>query len=255
MKKENVTLKVEGFEIRGEVYSPPSVETPNPALCICHGIPAQVPDPADRGYPLLAERFCAEGFVTMIFNFRGAGASQGNFDILGWTRDLEAAIDYVSCYKRVDASHISVLGFSGGAAVAIYVASQNNKITSLVACACPANFAMLAKPEEAEAFIERARGIGIIRDKNFPPSLEEWIQGFRQVKPIDWIDKFSPCPILLIHGDADETVPVSHAHKLYRRASAPKDIFILQKGKHRLRLDQRAMDVALAWLKKANKLE
>jgi alpha/beta superfamily hydrolase len=71
------------LRICGEVYIPPGGSRPFPALVICHGIPARVKGPDDRGYPLLAERFCQEGFFVLIFNFRGAGLSEGNFDLLG----------------------------------------------------------------------------------------------------------------------------------------------------------------------------
>ncbi len=49
----------------------------------------------------------------LIFNFRGTGASGGNLDILGWARDLIAAIDYLWSLSEVDKSHLSLLGFSG----------------------------------------------------------------------------------------------------------------------------------------------
>ena len=121
MIKKTVTLDVEGITISGRIYLP-AEEGRYPAVCICHGIPASLPEPDNNGYPLLAERICREGFAVLIFNFRGTGASGGNFDIQGWTRDLKAAIDYLCALSQVDESHLSLLGFSGGAAVAIYMA-------------------------------------------------------------------------------------------------------------------------------------
>jgi putative redox protein len=81
MYVEEIHLKADGLELRGELRVP-SRDRPQPAMCICHGIPATPPDPADKGYALLAEQFCRAGFVTLIFNFRGTGRSQGNLDIL-----------------------------------------------------------------------------------------------------------------------------------------------------------------------------
>ena len=141
MNKEGISLKVDDIELTGQLYLPmPKGRKNHPALCLCHGIPAGPPDPSDRGYPLLAERFCSQGFLVLIFNFRGCGESEGNFDILGWCRDLEAAIDYVHQLEGMDKSHLSLMGFSGGAAVAVYVAAEDKRVSSVVACACPAEF-------------------------------------------------------------------------------------------------------------------
>jgi predicted acyl esterase len=83
MSMEKISWKSDGLTIIGELYLPAGRRGTFPALVICHGIPAKVKGPDDRGYPLLAERFCQEGFEVLIFNFRGAGLSEGDFDILG----------------------------------------------------------------------------------------------------------------------------------------------------------------------------
>ncbi|NWF77968.1 MAG: hypothetical protein HXY36_05190, partial [Chloroflexi bacterium] len=70
MEVREIRLQADGLELAGEVHVPPRGEV-HPGLCICHGIPATPPDPADKGYTLLAQRFCHGGFVTLIFNFRG----------------------------------------------------------------------------------------------------------------------------------------------------------------------------------------
>ena len=81
-----IALEVESIKIAGQLYLPgEGDQTSYPTVCACHGIPAHIPDPSDRGYALLAERICQEGFAVLIFNFRGTGASGGNFDILRQT--------------------------------------------------------------------------------------------------------------------------------------------------------------------------
>lgn len=254
MLSRRFNLKVDGFKLAAEVYMPAG-KGPHPALCICHGVPAKrVPDPTDRGYPLLAERFCGEGFVSLIFNFRGTGNSEGNFDMLGWTRDLKAAIDYLYKLHEVDKSRLSVMGFSGGAMASVYVAANDKRITSLVACACPARFFDISEFSKLEEFLQHCRQVGIIRDSSFPSSLEEWAKGFEKVKPINWIHKIAPRPLLILHGENDQTVPRSHAVELYNKAKEPKEILIIKGAEHKLRLSEPAMSAALAWLKKVNGL-
>lgn len=256
MDKQRISLHANGLELVGEVYIPRHLgEERYPGLCICHGIPGPVRRPDDRGYPRLAERFCSEGFVVLIFNFRGTGESQGNFDILGWARDLTAAIDYLALRNEVDRNRISVVGFSGGAAVAVYVTAHDPRISAIVTCACLAEFSAGLDPARIRAFIDQARYTGIIRDPGFPPSPEDWGQGFREISPIRWIDQIAGRPILIIHGDKDQVVAVDDAQALYQKAKKPKDILIIKGGEHRLRTNERAMNAAANWLKKVNGLD
>jgi fermentation-respiration switch protein FrsA (DUF1100 family) len=253
--KRNFTLKVDNLNLPGEVYFPVTTKRPCPALCLCHGIPSGQPSSSDdTGYPGLAEKFCAAGFIALIFNFRGAGEAQGNLDMLGWTRDLKAAIDYLSSMDEVDKSRLCLLGSSAGAAVSVYVAANDPRVSSLVTLACPAEFGFLADKQRAEATIDHFRSIGVIRYADFPPSSDDWLAGFGMVSPLKWIDKISPCPLLLIHGDKDDLVPVEHARKLFEKAGEPKELIIIPGAGHRLRLEHEAVNTALDWLTAKAKL-
>jgi dipeptidyl aminopeptidase/acylaminoacyl peptidase len=248
MEVREIQLNADGLELVGELYVP-SGDKIHPALCICHGIPAAPPDPTDKGYALLAQRFYHAGFTTLIFNFRGAGRSEGNLDILGWTRDLQAALDFLYNLEEVDRTRFCLLGFSGGAAVSVYTAAHDTRVSSVVICACPAEFRSLSQREAPLDTIQRFREIGSIRDKDFPPSIEEWQRGFETITPINWIDKISPRPLLLVHGDADELIPLEHAHRLYQKAEEPKELKVIPGAMHKLRLEPAAMDYIMDWLK------
>jgi len=248
MDVEEIRLKADGLELRGELHIPSRGKV-HPALCICHGIPAAPPDPTDRGYALLAERFCHAGFATLIFNFRGTGKSEGNLDVLAWTRDLQAALGFLYSLKEVDRKHFCLLGFSGGAAVSVYTAAHDPRVSLVATCACPADFHSLHQTETPVEAIQRFRQIGAIREKDFPPSVEEWRKGFETITPIDWVDRISPRPLLLVHGDADELIPLEHARRLYQKAKEPKELKIIPGAMHRMRLDEAAMDFVLDWLK------
>ena len=245
MLTRDFSLKVDGIDILGQIYLP-SGKKLYPTVCLCHGIPSGIPSPGDGGYPALAEQICQRGFAVLIFNFRGAGASGGNLDMLGWSRDLEAVIDYLCALPEVDGSSLCLLGFSGGAAISIYLASSDKRVSSVAACACPAEFTKLG---EAQSLIERFRSIGAIREAKFPPSAQEWLDGFKQVKPIDYVAGISPRPLLLVHGSQDELVDVSEAYRLYAKAGEPKRLVIVEGAGHRLRRNDEAMAKVLGWLK------
>ncbi len=248
MIKKNIVLEVEGITISGQLCQPAG-KAPYPTVCVCHGIPAHKPTSDKNGYPLLAERICREGFAVLIFNFRGTGTSGGNLDILGWTRDLKAAIDYLCALSEVDGSHLSLLGFSGGAAVSIYVAAKDNRISGVAVCACPAEFTFVFSSDDPQSIVDHFRSIGAIRDENFPQSAEEWLNGFELVRPVEYVAEIAPRPLLLVHGSQDETVDISHAHKLYDRAGEPKRMVIVDGAEHRLRQDDRAITIVIDWLK------
>jgi dipeptidyl aminopeptidase/acylaminoacyl peptidase len=247
--KRNFTLTIDNLRLPGEVYIPETTKGPHPALCLCHGIPSGQPGSSDdRGYPGLAERFCAASFVTLIFNFRGAGPSQGNLDMMGWTRDLKAAIDYLASMNEVDKSRLCLLGSSAGAAISVYVAANDPRVFSVVTLACPAEFGFMTDKQRARATIDHFRSIGVIRDKDFPTSIDEWLEGFNTVSPLNYIGRISPRPLLLIHGDKDDLVPVEHAHRLYEKAGEPKELAIIPGAGHRLRLDEKAITTTIDWL-------
>jgi dipeptidyl aminopeptidase/acylaminoacyl peptidase len=248
VKIEPVSLKVEGITIAGQLYLPEG-KAPYPAVCACHGIPAGIPDPNDRGYALLAEQIVPHGLAVFIFNFRGAGASGGNLDMAGWTRDLKAVVDYLYSLPQLDSSYLALLGFSAGAAVSVCMAAEDRRISAVAACACPAEFDLFSKNDDPCSLIDHYREIGAIRDDDFPPSPQEWLGGFGIVKPIDYIAHIAPRPLLLVHGSQDEVVDVSHARRLYAKAGKPKQLIVIDGAGHRLRHSEQAMAVVIDWLK------
>jgi dipeptidyl aminopeptidase/acylaminoacyl peptidase len=251
MRNASVVLCSDEFMLAGEVYMPDGPGASYPAVCLCHGIPAVKYNPDEKGgYPELAARFCQAGFIALVFNFRGAGPSQGNIDMLGWTEDLSAAIDFLFMIPEVNKQKVCLLGSSGGAATCVYVAAQDKRVSAVATFACPAEFDFMATGHTVNSLIGSFREIGIIKDPDFPKSREKWLDGFNSVKPLDYIDKISPRPLLLMHGDQDEVVPVQHARLLFEKAGDPKELLIFPGGGHRLRHDERAVDAAMQWLKK-----
>ncbi|MDP6043696.1 MAG: hypothetical protein QGI57_04575 [Dehalococcoidales bacterium] len=116
-----VELIVDGINISGQLHLPEG-RAPYPTVGVCYGIPAHCSESGDNGgYPLLAERICQEGFAVFIFNFRRTGDSGGNLDLSGWVKDLGGVIDYLITLPEAVRSGLSLLGFSGGVAVSLYM--------------------------------------------------------------------------------------------------------------------------------------
>ena len=107
---------------------------------------------------------------------------------------------------------------------------------------------MGARQQPAEA-VERLREMGIIRDPDFPPSLEEWAREGEILSPVGWVGSIAPRPLLLLHGDADDTVHPDSVHALFERAGEGKELRMLAGVGHRFRQEREAIGIALEWLK------
>lgn len=223
-----------------------------PALIICHGIPGSgtIRPPHDPGYEKLAEDFASLGLAAVIFNFRGCGDSGGNFDIAGWVRDLEAVVDKITNTPHIDPSRVMLLGFSGGGAAAIRVAADNPAIYSLAVVGTPSHFGIFEK--DPSEIVQDFRTRGIIRDPEFPKDLDRWIKSFGDIEPRRWIAQFRGKHFLVVHGDADEVVPVEHGREIHQHAPAGvANLSIIPDGVHRLRLDGRCEEILEDWFLKS----
>ncbi len=247
---QTFSVVTDGLTIRGTIFYPHAKPSKlYPPVIICHGIPGSgTPRPSgDPGYEELAGEFTSLGVAAVIFNFRGCGDSDGNFDMMGWTRDLSAVIDKILNTPYLDPTRLLVVGFSGGGAAAVQVAAENDKIFGIAVVGTPADFDLFDK--DMESVIPDFRERGIIRDPDFPPDVDHWIDGFKQIEPRRWIRHFKGKHALIMHGDEDELVPVDHARELQEAAPAGVvEICIIPGGVHRLRLDVRCVAELKAWV-------
>ena len=218
-----------------------------PGLVLCHGFP-QGPrggQSAASTYPELAERLAREtGWAVLTFNFRGTGMSEGDFSLDGWMGDMAAAIELLSA--RDDVGGVWLAGSSAGGSLAICMAADDDRIRGVATLAAPATFSdWAANPAR---LLEYARDIGIIRKKDFPPDAAAWGRRFSEVSPLASAAKVAPRPLLVIHGDQDEVVPLSDARALYEAAFETCDLRVVAGAGHRLRHDPRAVALLIGWL-------
>ena len=252
--RENSWVNSNGISLATSLFIPPG-SGPHPGLVLCHGMPVSSGVRSDMDhsfggdeldYADLAEWCAWEGFATVIFNFRGTGDSGGNFHHLGWAQDLDTIISWLRDKPDVDHTRIVLIGSSLGAAVAIYVAAHREDVAGLVSFASPS--VMVARSQPVEA-VERLRKLGIIRDAWFPESLEDWAHESEKISPARWVGDVAPRHLLLLHGDADQVVPVQNAHALFDLAGENKELFLLSGVGHRFRHEASVMSKSLEWIK------
>ncbi len=67
--------------------------------------------------------------------------------------------------------------------------------------------------------------------------------------PIDVVHQISPRPLLLIHGEYDPLIPLSHARALYARAGQPKQLIVIPHGSHDIpNLNRRTRNWIVKWI-------
>lgn len=198
---------------------------------------------------VLSRRLAETGMLALRFDFACAGESSGKYEEItysGEVEDLRAAFDLIASYRT---GKVGILGSSMGGTVALLFAAEEPNVAALVTIAAPCHpermTQKLLTPEEVESW--RRSGFLMYHGRRINVSLLEDVQKIRVPEAARRVS----CPVLIIHGDADETVPVEEAYDLYGEISGRKKIRILKGADHRLSdtsLREAALAESLAWL-------
>lgn len=235
-----------GLELACHIGRPPGEIQGGPGVILCHGFPIGPLDAERSGgtFPQLIDRAASTlGCMTMTFNFRGCGASEGDFSLQGWVDDLRAAISHLLTVSNPDG--VILIGTNTGGSIAVCVGADDPRVSALALLSPRADFDDWA--QHPRRFLEHAREIGAIHDRSFPPSTDQWAREFRRFRPVASARRFAPRPMLVMHGDEDDSVPVSDARQLVN-AHGDAELSLLEGAGHRLRHDPRAIAILLGWL-------
>jgi len=69
----------------------------------------------------------------------------------------------------------------------------------------------------------------------------------RRFRPTDAARRFAPRPLLVMHGEDDESVPVADS-RLLAETHGSAELRVIAGAGHRLRHDPRAIAVLMGWL-------
>jgi putative redox protein len=217
-----------------------------PGLILCHGFPVGPIDARHSAgtFPELIDRIAHElGFTAMTFTFRGCGQSEGDFSMQGWVADLRAAIDHVAASWRPEG--IWLVGTSTGGSLGLAVAAADPRIRGVALLGARADFEDWAA--QPRRFLEHAREVGAVRNPTFPDHFDSWARELRSVRPLEAARRFAPRPLLVVHGDDDDTVPTADARQFAQAHGSAELRFVTGAG-HRLRHDPRVVAMLLGWL-------
>ena len=182
---------------------------PSPAVIVLHGWGAN----AEMMLPL-ARPLQAAGFTVLLIDARNHGASDAdNFSSMPrFAEDLDAAIDWLKTRPEAIPEQIAVIGHSVGAAAALLSASRRNDLAGVISLAAFAHPATMMR-----------RWLAAKRMPYLPLGwyVLHYVQHvighrFDAIAPLNTLPRVA-CPVLLVHGADDRTIPVADAHALLAR--------------------------------------
>lgn len=175
--------------------------------------------------PILA-LLAAAGFDVLAFDYRGYGRSSGRPSEHGTYRDARAAREALLAQPGVDPERVVYLGKSLGGGVMLELAN-----------ALPP--AALVLMSTFTGMRDAARAVYPFLPKLLVPNAYPSLRRIRTLR----------CPVLIMHGDADELLPVQMGRTLFAHAPEPKRLVIYPGAHHNdLVLIPGWADTVAAWV-------
>lgn len=246
MKEIPLDIASGGNILKGGAFVPEDAER---SVVLLHGIPsAAPPDPGDSGYRGFARTFAEAGWVAGWADMRAVRESEGYFSIEGWVSDVAAIVAAIRDVKPT--RFLGLVGSSAGGAVATVAVSRGTDVDALALLAAPAAWvSFAADPVVGLTRVTQEAGMEVAPEVMEDPT--EWAAEFGRVTTKDAISDVS-VPVLVVHGDADDVVPVDHAADIAGNARHA-ELHILKGGAHQLRRDPRAIQTLMQWLEALSK--
>ena len=156
-------------------------------------------------------------------DYRGYGNSEGKPTLAGVQDDLNSAMKYLLQRKDIDTERIVILAQSLGGALAIYNVAHSpyrEKIKALISESAFSDYRNLTREKLASFWL------------SWPL---QWPLSFlidNDYSPLNEVSHISPIPLLIIHGDKDNVVPLAHGRILFDAAAQPKEMWVVSNGGH-----------------------
>lgn len=185
------------------------------------------------------------GFKVLRFDFSGNGQSEGNFSESFYSKqvdDIKAAASFISAQ---DVSWIGMAGHSMGAMVALLAASQMKNIKAictLAAKASPLQSFHFLSQDQIQELQSTGRVNFISRGRNL--ELTEAFFADAAKYDLSSIMPSLPQPLMVVHGDMDEIIPVENAYRLHQYKRVNTELAIISGADHMFSQDEHRQEVA-----------
>lgn len=240
-----------GERLIGDLHLP-SGRTPEYVVVICHGF-LGTRHGGGRAVAL-AEKLASAGYGVLRFDFAGSGESEGDFASATLTKntsDLRAALDFLTGlgYQKFIA-----LGRSFGGNAVLAGAARDERIIGVCLWSTPLDMVPVLRAIVGEELYQAMlRGETVTFEDGYRRYTKkpDFLRDLANYKMEELVAAVSPRPLLIVHGDADELVPVENARLLFQAAGEPKELSIIPGGNHHLSEHQpQAAEATVRWLKR-----
>jgi fermentation-respiration switch protein FrsA (DUF1100 family) len=247
-------LTLTRFEIRSSDGGPPirgdvrvrAGHRPTAAVVICHGFKGFR---AASFFPNLARAAAARGLAAVTFDFsrNGVGPDGAAFSALERfaeqthsrnVDEIRQVLDAVSRGTLVPRTprKIGVFGHSRGGGEAILAAAEDSRVDALVTWAAIGDVASRWNDEHVRTW--RSGGtvhVENTRTKQMMPVGPDYWRDYdanRERLDIGAAAARLSAPWLIVHGDADATVPVDEGRALFDAAGEAAELLVIEGGDH-----------------------
>jgi alpha-beta hydrolase superfamily lysophospholipase len=205
----------DGLTLVGSLHLPDRNNAP--FVIGCHGLLSNRSSPKQVELAGACNRI---GLAYFRFDHRGCGDSTGDFmevtTLQARCRDLESAVKAVAAHPGTGPM-AGLFGSSFGGTVVLAYAGTHN-VPRLMTYAAPVNSHEI-KHDAIRDFNGRVHPSAAL-PAGLAFDLEPDLQSFGNIR--------------VVHSQNDETVPVSHARRIYHHADDPKSLHIFKGGDHRM---------------------
>lgn len=165
----------------------------------------------------------AQNYNVFLPDYRGYGLSEGTPSLQGAQVDINSAMGYLLQRKDIDTDRIVILAQSLGGAMSLYNVAHSpyrSKIKALITESAFSDYRGIVR--------EKLGSFWLTWPFQWPLSLTI----DNDYSPLLVVNKISPIPLLIIHGDKDQVVPLSHGQALFAAAMQPKEMWVIEGGGH-----------------------
>jgi fermentation-respiration switch protein FrsA (DUF1100 family) len=174
------------------------------------------------------------GYNVLLGSFRAHDDSDGVEISFGYQemKDITAWHRHLLQRQDLDAERIGIFGESMGGAVAIRYAAANQGIAAVAVASAPAVMdEVVAMMVSAEVRAPRWSVAALSRLFVFWAERRTGCTA-GDIDPLPHARAISPRPLLIIHGGAENRVPVEHGRLLYEAAGEPKAFWFVPEAGH-----------------------
>jgi len=193
-------------------------------LIIGHGVTGN----KDRPFVVaLAQSVVSEGLSVLRFSFSGNGASGGDFRDATISKEVDDLKAVVTA-AVANGFKVTYAGHSMGGAVGVLAAASDDRIRNLIS---------LAGMFNTQAFYEREFGEetpdkGCMWEEPECPLSSKYKNDMYDISSVLKDASAVQVPWLLVHGDADDVVPIEDSREIFAAANEPKQLIEIPGANH-----------------------